>query len=232
MSKKIPKSKESTITALVFILLLILSILTKSAFERKVVREQILDIKLYFVVTILNILLQAIFIGLIAALVIVVLNLLLILVSIPLKIDRLNHAIHKIWLLTKEKKARKYYCAFMLAVALFVPNVDMAEYEIAGEKVLPITALYYQLKDFAVQPQELIVEDCWATEYSYESFGRYARGAYEVQYCSYTYNGEFYQTPAASCVYQKLNVANMADDEAVKVLIYPNTGMVVDFVVE
>ena len=124
-------------------------------------------------------------------------------------------------------KGISYYFITALIISLFLPNIILDEYKIDSNQPPSIMILYYEAADMLAGPQKATVYNKTETRDIYSDDWYYQK-TYLTRYAKYEKDGVFHKTPCTKDFYEQLINADV-EQINVDVLIYPHTGIIVDF---
>lgn len=123
----------------------------------------------------------------------------------------------------------KHLVLIIVLISCFVPFADTAAYKVADKKVVPIMVVVRQFMDVFEEPVEVVISDCGKGIYTQILPGRRGKTtSMSGEYIMFTAEEKEYVTPVTSKMREIMSWAEFNDMEY-KVLMYPHSGMVVEF---
>lgn len=124
----------------------------------------------------------------------------------------------------------KHLVIIIMIISCFVPFADTAAYKVEDKKIVPIMVVVRQFMDVFEEPVEVVISDCGKGVYTQILPGRRGKSfSASGNYIVFTTNGKEYVTPVTSTIRKIMNWAEF-DNMEYKVLMYPHSGIIVEFV--
>ncbi len=184
---------------------------------------------LQVIYTIMTMLVQSFFIFIFLICIVAILNFILIILALTI-LKRCEVITEKLASVLDWIIDAKHLIVIVLLFSCFIPFADTAAYKVADKRVIPIMVVARQFMDVFEEPMIVTISDCGKGVYTQVLLSKRGRSSsIDGNYLLFTADEKEYVTPVTNNI-RKLMTWVEFENMEYRVKMYPNSGMVVEFV--